>query len=75
MPAPLNAKSADQNLRTVLTTARGEGQGTVFVGENAVSRRGAWSRLFKSNPTTPRGIHCQFQGAVAAYLPNIGGKD
>lgn len=74
MPAPLNAKLADQNLRTVLTTARGEGQGTVFVGENAVSRRGAWSRLFKSNPTTHAASIANFKALLQRTYPTSAEK-
>lgn len=74
MPAPLNAKSAEQNLRTVLNTARGEGQGTVFVGENSVSRRGAWSRLFGFNPTTHQASIANFKALLQRTYPNSTGK-
>lgn len=74
MPAPLNAKSAEQNLRTVLNTARGEGQGTVFVGENSVSRRGAWSRLFGLNPTTHQASIANFKALLQRTYPNSTGK-
>ena len=74
MPAPLNAKSAEQNLRTVLNTARGEGEGTVFVGENSVSRRGAWSRLFGLNPTTHQASIANFKALLQRTYPNSTGK-
>lgn len=75
MPIQLNpTHSAEQKLRTILDTAGQAGQGTVFVGDSAVSRRGAMSRLFKPNPTTHQASIENFKALLKQTYPGSAAK-